>query len=290
MEKDKFSAIWVSHSSISDFLKCPRSYYLKNVYKNAASGNKLAIASPPLSLGQAVHEVVEALSVVPREERLTQPLDSKYDTAWEKVSGKKGGFTDPEQEQKYKAEGWEMIRKVINNPGPVKNLAIKISEELPHFWLSQEDNIILCGKIDWLEYLPETDSVHIIDFKTGKQEEEADSLQLPIYYLLVENSQERSVSKASYWYLRLYDRPSEQILPNLEESREKILEIAKKIKLARQLERYRCPGGESGCRECLPYEAVLKGEAEFVGEDKNMRKDVYILPPKKTVLASSKPF
>jgi len=32
-EKDKFAAIWISHSSISDFLKCPRSYFLKNIYK-----------------------------------------------------------------------------------------------------------------------------------------------------------------------------------------------------------------------------------------------------------------
>src|ERR1035437_4279352 len=34
MAQDKFNAVWVSHSSIGDFLKCPRLYYLHNVYKN----------------------------------------------------------------------------------------------------------------------------------------------------------------------------------------------------------------------------------------------------------------
>ncbi|QQS44706.1 PD-(D/E)XK nuclease family protein [Candidatus Roizmanbacteria bacterium] len=92
--------------------------------------------------------------------------------------------------------------------------AVKIKEDLPHYWLSEEDNIILCGKIDWLEYLPETDSVHIIDFKTSKYDEDGDSLQLPIYYLLVTNTQKREVSKASYWYLERNDDLTEKELPD----------------------------------------------------------------------------
>src|SRR3989338_4517432 len=116
--KDKYTAVWVSHSSITDFLKCPRAYFLHNIYKK---------------------------------------------------------------------RGEEMLSYLGQNPGPLKNLAVKIKMDLPYYYLSEQDNIILCGKIDWLEYLPESDSVHIIDFKTGRGEEDKDSLQLPIYHLLVTN-------------------------------------------------------------------------------------------------------
>ena len=70
MVRDKYSAVWVSHSSISDFLKCPRAYFLRNVYKDPATGHKITVVTPPLSLGTAVHEVIESLAVLPVEERL----------------------------------------------------------------------------------------------------------------------------------------------------------------------------------------------------------------------------
>lgn len=145
-----------------------------------------------------------------------------------------------------------MLRHIMDNPGPLQNKAIKISQDLPHFWLSEEEEIILCGKIDWLEYLPEQDGVHIIDFKTGAGEESEDSLQLPIYHLLVHNCQQRKVVKASYWYLEKENGLEEKKLPDLAESEKKVLDIARKIKLARRLEKFDCPQG--GCRACTPYE------------------------------------
>jgi ATP-dependent helicase/DNAse subunit B len=276
MAKDKYSAVWVSYSSISDFLKCPRAYYLKNVYKDPKTGNKIQIMTPPLALGQAVHEVVESLSVLPTDQRFNTPLVEKFEKVWEKISGKRGGFTDPETEQRYKKRGEEMLRQVSKNPGPLERLAVKIQMDLPHYWLSQEDNIILCGKIDWLEYLEEKDSVHIIDFKTSKTDEHEDSLQLPIYHLLASNCQKRDVEKASYWYISRDKFPLERELPDLDASHEKILKIAKKIKLARQLESFQCPEGESGCRHCRPFEKIISGKGEKVGED-DIGRDIYIL-------------
>ena len=96
--RDKYKAVWVSHSSISDFLACPRSYYLRNVYKDPKTGHKITVTSPALSLGSAVHEVIEGLSVLAVEDRLKTPLLKKFDIAWQKVSGKVGGFKDKKQE------------------------------------------------------------------------------------------------------------------------------------------------------------------------------------------------
>ncbi|HSR89562.1 MAG TPA: PD-(D/E)XK nuclease family protein [Candidatus Udaeobacter sp.] len=273
---DKYTATWVSHTSMSDFLRCPRAYYLKNIYKDPKTNHKIKLISPALALGQAVHEVLESLSVLPKQSRFSESLIAKLEKAWTKVSGKNGGFTSPESEYKYKTRGQDMLRRVMNNPGPLSGLAVKIQMDLPQFWLSEEDGIILCGKIDWLEYLPDTDSVHIIDFKTGKAEEDPESLQLPIYHLLVSNCQKYKASKASYWYLDSNDNLTPKELPDLEAAHKAVLAIARQVKLARQLQRFKCPAGEEGCGACRPMEAIFNRQAEFVGVDE-YKYDVYML-------------
>ena len=272
MPGDKFTAVWISHTSISDFLRCPRAYFLKNIYKDPKTNHKIKLMSPALALGQSVHEVLESLSNIPAATRFSEPLMDKFDRAWKKVSGAKGGFADESVEYTYKKRGQDMLKRVWNNPGPIAGLSVKIQKDLPYFWLSEEENLILCGKIDWLEYLPDTDSVHIIDFKTGRNDEEANSLQLSIYHLLVHKCQKRNVTKASYWYLEKNDTLSEKILPPLEEAEKTILDIGRQIKLARQLKRFKC--SKEGCSTCAPYEAILKGEANFVGTD-DYNYDVY---------------
>lgn len=275
MPKDKYSAVWVSHSTISDFLKCPRLYYLRNVYKDPKTGHKITIMTPPLALGQAVHEVVEGLSTLPVEERLAVPLAGKLEIAWEKVAGKKGGFKSENEEDEYKKRGLAMLERVEENPGPILQKAVKIKQDLPHYYLSEEENIILCGKIDWLRWVEKDDSVRIIDFKTGKNQEPETSLQLPIYLLLASNTQKRPVSGVSYWYLASDDLPVSQPLPDMAEAAGKILEIAKRIKLGRQINHLKCSRG--GCFACRDFERVLTGEGELVGESQ-YRQDIYILP------------
>jgi len=277
MAPDKYSAVWVSHTSISDFLACPRAYYLKHIYRDPKTGHKIKIMSPPLALGQIVHEVIESLSTLPVEQRFQKLLMDRYDEAWNNVTGKRGGFFSPEAEDTYKRKGREMIARVNKNRGPLARKAVKITEELPHYWLSEQDNIILCGKIDWLEYLPETDSVHIIDFKTSKYDEDEKSLQLPIYYLLVTNTQKRTVAQASYWYLERNDDLTSKELPDEKESYDRVIDVARQMKAARQLKVFNCPTG--GCHACTPYEELVQGMGEFVFVD-TYKTDVYIMPPK----------
>lgn len=274
MPQDKFSAVWVSHSSMGDYLKCPRAYFLNNVYKDPRTGHKISLIQPALALGQAVHEVIESLSVLPVEERLKESLLDKFERVWQKVAGKLGGFKNQSEEADYKERGQQMLKQLMDHPGPLTNKAVKIQQDLPYYWFSQEENIILCGKIDWLEYLPQNNSVHIIDFKTGKREEDAQSLQLPIYYLLVTNCQKRPVEKASYWYLHSQPEPTAVTLPGVEEAQQRVMTVAKKIKLARTINHFRCP--TNGCRYCEPLETIVKGQAEMVGVN-DYNQDIYIL-------------
>lgn len=276
MAADKFTAVWVSHSSLNDFLKCPRAYYLKNIYKDPKTGHKIQVMSPALALGQAVHEVLESLSILPTDKRFDVPLPRLFEKSWQKFTGERGGFFASEVEERYRLRGEAMIARVVQNPGILKEKAVKMKQELPFYWISEEDNIILCGKIDWLLYLPESDSVRIVDFKTSKQEEDAASLQLPIYHLLVHNCQHRNVSGASYWYLEFSDELQHKELPHLEEAHDAVLKLAKKVKLARQLGKFTCPHG--GCFACKPLEAVLRGEAKFIGVDATTKKDTYVIP------------
>lgn len=153
---DKYKAVWVSHSSIADFLKCPRLYYLRNVYKDPKTGHKITIMSPALALGQSVHEVIENLSVLPVEERFNVKVSDMFHESWQKVSGKLGGFKSEKEEDEYKKRGIKMLQTILANPGPLKNKALKIksvegTKDLPWFWLDEEENIILSGKIDWVE-------------------------------------------------------------------------------------------------------------------------------------------
>lgn len=274
---DKFKATWVSNSSLRDFLNCPRLYYLRSVYKDPLTGNKLALMEPPLALGQAVHEVLENLSKFPAQDRLNLALLSQYKTNWENsFQGEKGGFRDKAQEGEYYQRGYEMIKRVVENPGPIANKTIKINSDfsdLPYYFLDEEENIILCGKIDWIEYLEDEDKVHIIDFKTGKNDEKEDSLQLPIYLLIASNTQKREVAKASYWYLDRNNEPTEVVLPNQIEARDTIMKHAKRMKLAKQLEHFKC--ATNGCKHCAKYEEIFAGKGKKVGT--TSYQDVYVL-------------
>src|SRR3989344_4665660 len=84
-KQDKYNAVWVSHSSISDFLKCPRAYFLRNMYKNER-GRKINLVGPALSLGISVHDTLEGLLKYKAEERAQQPLQAQFEENWKKVS------------------------------------------------------------------------------------------------------------------------------------------------------------------------------------------------------------
>lgn len=273
--KDKYTATWISHSQISDYLKCPRSYFLKNIYRDPKNNHKINIMSPPLALGQTVHRVLESLSVLPVEKRLEKSLLDLYELYWQNVTGEKGGFKYKDEENKLKDQGKRMIQRVIDNPGPILKKTIKIRQDLPYYWISEEENIILCGKIDWLEYIDESDCVKIIDFKTGKYDEDPDSLQLPIYHLLVKNCQTKNIAGAAYWYLDRDDKPLDIDLPSYELANKRVIDMAKHIALARKLERFACKR-KKGCFFCRPLEAILAGKGKFVGMD-DYRHDLYVL-------------
>lgn len=128
MIRDKYSALWVSYSSMTDYLRCPRAYFLKNIYRNPKNRRKIQLIQPALALGQIIHDVIDELSFLPLEDRLRQSLKSRFNKAWGKISGKKGGFSSDEEENKFKDRGLKMIDLLEKNPGPILKKSIKIRQ------------------------------------------------------------------------------------------------------------------------------------------------------------------
>jgi hypothetical protein len=53
------------------------------------------------------------------------------------------------------------------------------------------------------------------------------------------------------------------------------MNTALKVKQARSDKKFDCPRGEAGCFSCKPFEKILKGEAEFVGQGEYQ--DLYLI-------------
>ncbi len=289
MTYDPYTAVWLSHSSINDFLACKRLYYLKNMFKDPFSKKRINIVSPYLSLGVAIHNVLEPLKNIEsskRENYIKSNLLTDYKKSFENFHNKKGGFKNEEEEKKFYERGIKMIEKIIKDP---KILINKVVPEKyfwnrdlhngfnPHYPIDIENNLILNGAIDWIEYLEKENAIRIVDFKTGRNDESEDSFQLPIYYLLITTLDEKKkykVNEVAYWYLDHENKKEvsehnefqiikidEGKIEDIEFAKEKIIQIGKDIKAFKVGNDFKCNNervkGE-GCKHCQQFEKIYK--------------------------------
>ena len=294
---DKYKAIWLSHSSYNDFLNCHKAYYLKNIYKDPKSNKKISILSPYSSLGSAIHLSIDELTKYKSEDRkeILKNLENIYTEIWKNnFQSEKGGFKEEKEEKIFFDKGLEMIKNLILHPNFLLNKIIKkesywkdLEMNIPNFFIDDEEEVLLCGNLDWIEYLEKDDSLHIVDFKTGQNEEKEDSSQLLIYILLLQALQKRKISKTSYWYLGKEDDIKEKKIKQAEidELRNKIIQVGHKIKEMKNQtfkkdwrEIFLCQKELNGkrCFDCENFEKILKGEGKYIGPD-IYKKDGYIL-------------
>lgn len=269
MDSDR-KTLWISYSAIKNFDNCSRLYYFTSIYRNPKTGNRVQIVNPYLSLGSAVHEAIDDLLDLAPSKRANTSLVGRLEKAWVKYEGKRGGFVSKKQESEFKERGVRMIKKVEGSP-LLSARSLKKEKELPK--MSLFDGVDLVGSFDWIELLPDN-SLHIIDFKTGRSREDARSLQLPIYEILAKKSYGKKVGKLSYWYLE--DKPK----PTPKKSIGSIAEIERKaieIKKAVDGSEFSCDSKYPRCFWCRKYESVISGRAEFIGTDDERQKDLFYL-------------
>ena len=271
--------LWISHSGLLDFKNCPRAYYLKHIYRNPATGNKIRVVNPFLTLGTAVHYVLENLAQLAPESRFYTPLTDKLEQVWPMFRGKKGGFDSWQKERYFKKRGLEMLRQLEQGPGLMLNHAHILPSALPKLRLFSNQEIILVGSIDWIEKLPNGEA-HIVDFKTSQTQEPQDSLQLPIYLLLAQYHLKIPVTKTSYWYLEQKNgaglqevslRPASHYINVL---RKKSLHIKQALENGLTES---CGAQKKSACDCYKYEQVLNSQAQYVGFDSVMSRDLFYL-------------
>ncbi len=273
--------IWISYSAISAFLKCPRLYYMEYIYRNPRTGNRIQITNPYLSLGSAVHETIEYLSELSVEERVEISLEERFEKIFSSYSGIKGGFISSHKEEDFRKRGLEMVRRAERSP-LLKNPTINTKTKLPNVDLFPKEHIKLVGSLDWIESL-ESGGAHIIDFKTGNSKESEDSLQLPIYAILANESVDAKIEKASYWYLQREDSPTEREVGDISLPMKKIKEISWEIKKAIEENHFPCryPGR---CFACGDYDRLFEGEGKSLGSDSIRKKDNFFILKEKDIM------
>ncbi len=269
------NAIFISPSTLADFDKCPQLYFYRNVYRSPR-GLKLQLINPALALGQAVHDTLEMFLRLPLKERSQPVLQEKFVFSWSNMAGEKGGFSSSLEEEEYKNRGLEMLNRFWLN-GHFKNT---LMEKIPGFPKAELGNdIILTGKLDWLEKQGEI--YHLVDFKTGKNEEKEDSIQLPIYAVLVANIFKTKQIKASYWYLDKDEEIIDFPLPQLDQTIEMLKNKGEIVKMVRQTNSFRCQSGGESCWACRDMLAIAQGKGKLVSMDPvNRKQEIYILPQK----------
>lgn len=271
-QEQKFikDAIFISNTSLNDFLNCPRSYYLKNVYRNPETGYRIQVASPYISLGATTHDAIKWF-LENQDNPSFLAINDQFRNFWWKYHGKRGGFTSKDEEALFGRRGLKMLENFLKN---YKNLDKMVKfAKFPKYPLGE--NVILTGNLDYVGELSDG-SLHVIDFKTGTKDEDS-PLQLYIYAILAESYYEKDVKKISFWYLDRDEQPKEAVLEPLDKTLDWLQDKAKEIKQALEEDNWVCKNGDELCRDCKDYQAILDGKGEFMFSDHTYKKDVYYL-------------
>ncbi len=269
------NTIWISHTSLNDFDKCRQLYYLRNLYRDKKYGNnfRIQVASPYLSLGEAVHDAINHfVTRYPSSDRDKDKLIYEYNRGWGLKPGKIGGYKDSVQEQEFKERGEAMLERFYKNNYFSKRTPIHI--DFPKLPLLGEDDAILVGNFDWLEETPE--GLHILDFKTGKEEDE-NSQQLPIYSLLAEYNLKKPVTKVSYWYLDRDSEPIEKKVTDLKQTLERVKQKSLEMQKTIQNKDFSCNADIGYCKHCHEYYSAINDQAEHVQTDFKRKREVFYL-------------
>jgi len=263
--KVNFSRIF-SPSKIKQFDQCPKSYWfyfvdpiyygmkkdLKKMPQNIFSFN---------TLGKAVHNAITLFYYLSEKERALQNLKNILEITW--VSevmwnknfplGQWGGFSNLDEENESRNWAILMLENFYNIQPKTKTLEFLPMKDFRHSFGDYETMITpinedfdISGKFD-LVLKNSDDTLDIIDFKTGKKENE-DKFQMLFYKLLAEKKFKKPVRNLYYYFLR-----SGKILEvdHSQLDKEKIMEdILKKVDEIRKTVNYEAKP-TSLCKYCL---------------------------------------
>lgn len=213
------------------------------------------------TVGKAVHNAITLFYHFPLEERNAKTLQTSLLESWfsEVMWNKKpplgawGGFKTREEENISYKEGLSMLQIFYRIADKNFKIAFLPTKDIKHsiddykgLIRPLNDSYDISGKFDLI--VEENDgSLHIIDFKTGKKEDN-DNSQLRFYKLLAELNFNKPVSKASFYYLRTgIPRPFDLETEDVEDIKKEVISKIETIKNAKEF-----PTRPSGlCKFCI---------------------------------------
>ena len=267
-----------SPSRIGCFYKCPKQYhfsYIDPVYSKMKSKlNKYPENIFPFNtLGRAIHDAITLFYHLPENQRTEANLKQQLKKTWASEAmwnkkpplGKWGGFESIEEEREYYKEAILMLKNFLKiaeiSPSlkylPTENLKKSIDDYINLITPISKDYDI-SGKFDLI--LNEEGSLHIIDFKTGKNEEGVDDFQLRFYKLLAEEKFKKPVKKTSFYFLRSgIIKESQSKKEDSEKIKKEILNKIKEIKETKDF----IPQPSGLCKFCIFKNFCPKKEEVF---------------------------
>ncbi len=173
------------------FEQCPRQYkfhYIDDLAKIYAKPR------PYFTMGDHIHAALkDFLSIVPVEERTVPRLEDLLREKWRR---NRKGFKSLDDEKRWGERALVQVRWFAQN----QDLSVTPLMVEDYHEAELSPKITLIGKIDRVDR-EDGDSLHVIDYKTGKMPEEMDRTQLYIYALILSQEQQLPVTKLSYLYL-----------------------------------------------------------------------------------------
>ncbi len=251
-------------------MNCPRAYYLKNLYRDPVTNNKLQIASPHLTLGSTIHDTI-AWYCEQEPKPTKDETIQKFRQLWKNYRQKRGGFETLEEEASFGKRGLQMVENFYNHATALDPCAPTV--KFPKYMLI--DGVILTGNMDYVGERADG-SYSVVDFKTGARDETS-ILQLNIYSILTEANMGKEVTWGGFWYLDREDLPRQAALDPVQQTLDWLVEKAKEVKAAVEKNDWVCKKYPGQCKDCREYQALLDKQGEFMFSDAKFKKDIYYL-------------
>lgn len=247
VKKIDYSKVY-SPYRLNMFSQCPKQYHFYYIDPEYRKHKYLLKEQPEniwsfQTLGKAVHNAITLFYHSPIEERIENQLLEHLKQTWRSESfpqkepplGELGGFESIEKEREHYKEAASMLKNFLKMMEvvpqieylPTSNFENSI-EDFNNTITPLNDDYDIGGKFD-LIIRDGNGLLHVIDFKTGK-EEETNTLQLKFYKLLTESRFGKTVERASFYFLksglkRTLDLENE----DMEDFRREVLEKIEKI-------------------------------------------------------------
>jgi RecB family exonuclease len=144
--------------------------------------------------GTLVHRVLcDFFSKLSPDERTRERLFQMFEEGWQALSPRY--LQMPGVDRHYEASLVQLGNFVQQQGLRAEPFAVEA-----YLQVEVAPGVTLFGRLDRIDEEPDS-SLHIIDYKAGEQVDEVEARQIRLYAIMVERELERTVSKASFWYL-----------------------------------------------------------------------------------------